>query len=136
MARRDQYLEHLASVPLFADCTKKELRALAQLVTPITVHPGMVFIRQDEIARELMIIESGTATVRRNGRKVAELGAGSIVGELAVVLERKRNASVTADTELSLLVIDSRAFATLLDEIPGFSRRLLHTVATRLSETV
>ncbi len=136
MARRDQYLEHLASVPLFADCTKKELRELAGLVTPVTIHPGTVFIREDELARELMIIESGTATVRRKGRKVAELGPGSIVGELAVVLERKRNASVTADTEMTLLVIDSRAFATLLDDIPGFARRLLHTVATRLSESV
>lgn len=133
---RDQYLQHLQSVPLFADCTKKELKELAKLVTPVNIHAGTTFIREGELARELMIIEEGTAVVRRNGRKVATIEAGAIVGELAVVLERKRNASVTAETDLSLLVIDSRSFATLLDDIHGFARKLLHTVAARLAEPV
>lgn len=133
---RDRYLEHLQSVPLFADCTKKELRELAKLVTPVTIHAGTTFIREGEIARELMIIEKGTAIVRRNGRKVATLTDGAIVGELAVVLERKRNATVTAETDLSMLVIDSRSFSTLLDDIHGFARKLLHTVAARLGEQV
>lgn len=134
MARRDEYLEHLKTVPLFSQCTKKELTQLARLITPVTVHAGTTFIREGEIARELMIIEKGSATVRRNGRKVATLTTGAIVGELAVVLERQRNASVTADTDLEVLVIDSRSFSTLLDEIHGFARKLLHTVATRLAE--
>ncbi len=134
MAPRDQYLDHLARVPLFADCTKKELRELARLVTPITVHAGQAFIHEGELARELMILEKGTAVVQRGGQQVATLQPGAFVGELAVVLERKRNATVVAETDCELLVIDARAFATLLDDIPGFARRLLHTVATRLAE--
>jgi len=136
MARRDQYLDHLRTVPLFSQCSKKELNEVARLVTPVVIHAGTTFIREGEIARELMIIESGEATVRRKGRKIASLGQGAIVGETAVVLERVRNASVTADTDVSMLVIDSRAFGTLLDDVPGFARKILHTVATRLAEQV
>lgn len=136
MARRDQYLEHLSTVPLFSQCSKKELTEVARLVTPVVVQPGATFIREGDVARELMIIESGEATVRRKGRKLTTLGPGAVVGETAVVLERPRNASVTADTEVSMLVIDSRAFSTLLDDIPGFARKILHTVAERLADQV
>jgi CRP-like cAMP-binding protein len=136
MARRDQYLESLRMVPLFSQCSKKELTEVARLVTPVVIHAGTTFIREGEIARELMIIEQGEATVKRKGRKLASLGPGAVVGETAVVLERQRNASVTADTDVSMLVIDSRAFGTLLDEVPGFARKILHTVATRLAEQV
>ena len=136
MARRDQYLDHLQSVPLFSQCSKKELNAVARLVTPVIVQPGTTFIHEGDVARELMIIESGTATVRGKGRKLTTLGPGAVVGETAIVLERPRNASVTADTEVSMLVIDSRAFSTLLDDIPGFARKILHTVAQRLADQV
>lgn len=136
MARRDQYLEHLRTVPLFSQCSKKELTEVARLVTPVVVQPGSTFIREGDVARELMIIESGEATVRRKGRKLTTLGPGAVVGETAVVLERPRNASVTADTEVAMLVIDSRAFSTLLDDIPGFARKILHTVAQRLADQV
>ena len=136
MARHDQYLDHLRTVPLFSQCNKKELERIARLVTPVKIKAGTTFIREGEIARELMIIEAGECTVRRKGRKVAQLGKGAIVGEMAVILERTRNASVAADTDTDLLVIDSRTFSTLLDEVPGFARKMLHTVAVRMAEPV
>jgi CRP-like cAMP-binding protein len=136
MARHDAYLDHLHSVPLFSQCTKKELEQVAQLVTPLTIHAGQTFIREGELARELMIIEKGTASVTKHGEEIAQLSDGAVVGELAVVLERHRNASVTAVTDIELLVIDSRSFSTLLDEVHGFARKLLHTIAMRLADQV
>lgn len=136
MARHDAYLDHLKKIPLFSGCSKKELDQVAQIVTPLRIAAGTTFIREGDLARELMIIESGTAEVTRQGEKVAELSSGDFVGELAVVLERHRNASVTATSDVDLLVIETRAFSTLLDEVPGFARRMLHTIALRLADQV
>ena len=57
-----------------------------------------------------------------------------MVGELALILRRPRTATVTADTDLNVLVVDERSFNTLLDDVPGLARQLLHTVAARMAD--
>lgn len=132
---RTRYLDSLRSVALFNGCTKKQLDHVARVVTELVISAGDTFINEGSLAHEFMVIEEGSATVRRGGRKVATLGPGDVVGELALILHRPRNASVTADTDLRVLVVDGRSFDPLLDEVPGLARRLLTTVAERLSET-
>jgi CRP-like cAMP-binding protein len=131
---RDEYLAHLASIPLFAQCDKKELAEIAKLATEIEIEAGREFIKEGEYALEMVVIVDGTATVSRGGEKIATLGAGDVVGELALLTRRPRNATVTADTKLDILVIDSGGFDALLDDIPGLAKRLLKVVAARLSE--
>lgn len=133
MARND-YLTHLASVPLFASCSKKELEEISRLAVETSFAPGKQFIRQGDFGHELVIIIEGTASVIRDGRKVATVGPGDFVGEMAVLQSQKRNASIVADTELHVLVIDQRVLDTLLDDIPGMARRLLKVVALRCAE--
>jgi len=132
---RTRYLESLRNVAIFAGCTKKQLDHVARVMTEVVIPAGQTFIHENSLAHEFMIIEKGTATVRRNGRKLATLSAGDVVGELALILHRPRTASVTADEALTVLVVDARSFEPLLDEVPGLARRLLTTVAERLSET-
>lgn len=132
---RTRYLESLRNVSIFAGCTKKQLDHVARVMTELVIPAGQTFIHENSPAYEFMIIETGTATVRRNGRKVASLGSGDVVGELALILHRPRSASVTADTDLKVLVVDARSFEPLLEEVPGLARRLLTTVAERLSQT-
>jgi CRP/FNR family transcriptional regulator, cyclic AMP receptor protein len=132
---RDEYLKHLASIPLFAECDKKELMEIGKLATEINIPPGRVFIKEGDFAQEMVVIVEGTATVTKNGEKIATLGPGDFVGELAVILRRPRNATVTSDTQVDMLVIDSGAMDALLDDIPGLAKRLLKVVAARLAES-
>jgi CRP-like cAMP-binding protein len=81
-----------------------------------------------------MVILAGKVTVRRKGRKVAELSRGSVVGEMSLVTNRPRNASVRADTFVSVLVMDANEFATVMVRYPQVAAKILRTVAERLTE--
>ena len=77
---------------------------------------------------------AGKVTVRKKGRKVAELGTGDVVGEMSLVTNRPRNATVRAETFVAALVMDSKEFATVMDEHPQVAAKILRTVAERLTE--
>jgi CRP/FNR family transcriptional regulator, cyclic AMP receptor protein len=131
---RDEYLKHLASIPLFAECDKKELQEIGKLATEIEIPAGREFIKEGDYAQEMLVIVEGSATVTKGGQKIATLGPGDFVGELALLSHRPRNATVTSDTNLDILVIDSGAMDALLDDIPGLAKRLLKVVASRLTD--
>src|SRR2546421_12588428 len=105
MARAD-IDQTLSRIPIFAECSKKELRAISKLVTPMNIAAGRVLTQQGETGREFMIIANGNATVRRNGRKVATLGPGDFFGELSVLAGVPRTATVTADTDMVVEVLN------------------------------
>jgi len=121
----------LAKIPLFKECTKKELQAVSRLVTPINVKAGKVLTKEGEAGREFMIIASGTATVRRKGRKIATLGPGDFFGELALLAGVPRTATVIAETDMIVEALNRAEFATLLDESPSIARKVLSAVAKR-----
>jgi CRP-like cAMP-binding protein len=81
-----------------------------------------------------MVILSGKATVRRTGRKIAELSNGDVVGEMSLLTNTPRNASVRADTVVSALVMNTREFSSLVDLHPQVGKKILRTVAQRLAE--
>ncbi|MEO5840611.1 MAG: cyclic nucleotide-binding domain-containing protein [Acidimicrobiales bacterium] len=121
----------LAKIPLFKECTKKELQAVSRLVTPIHVKAGKVLTKEGDPGREFMIIASGAATVRRKGRKIAALGPGDFFGELALLAGVPRTATVIADTDMVIEALNRAEFATLLDESPSIARKVLSAVAKR-----
>lgn len=129
-----RYLEHLRTVPMFSNCTKKQLDQVARIVTELQISKGTTLMVEGEMVHEFVIIESGTASVRRGGRKIATVGKGDVVGELALILRRPRTATVVAETDLNILVVDERSFNALLDDVPGLARQLLHTVAERMAD--
>jgi CRP/FNR family transcriptional regulator, cyclic AMP receptor protein len=130
---RDEFLQHLASVPLFSNCTKRQLREIAKVTTQVNLPAGKVLASQGEVGRELFIILDGTVSVMRDGQRVDTSTAGDVLGELAVLAYRPRNATVVADTEVWTLVLTRAGLNQLLDDIPGLAKHLLYEVSARLA---
>ena len=95
---------------------------------------GHVLVDQGDAGREAFVIVDGTATVKRNGRKVGTLGPGDSIGELALLDHGPRTATVTADTDLTALVLSAREFAGVIEEVPGLAQKLLGQLAARVRE--
>ena len=135
MATKDSTLEHLARIPLFADCSKKELRHLRSLCDEIDVPAGKVLTKQGSVAYECFVIVDGTAAVSIDDYVVTTLGAGSYFGELALLDKQPRSATVTAVSPMTVLVRGPREFSGALDTVPGLAHKLLGVLARRLRET-
>jgi len=131
---RPAYLDHLASVSLFSACSQNELVAVARASDEVDLPEGRVLCEQGEIGREAFVILDGTAEVRRNGKKVATLTSGACFGELALLDNGPRTATVVATTELKVLVIGAREFAALVSEVTSIAHKLLKSLATRIRE--
>jgi len=130
----DPKLEHLAQVKMFSSLNKKELAMVSRASDVITVKDGTDIVREGTYGHDFYLILEGAATVRRNGRKVAELGPGSYFGELSLLDNGPRSATITAAGDTELAVIGQREFMGVLDQVPAVSRKLLVTMATRLRE--
>ncbi|MEA1903588.1 MAG: cyclic nucleotide-binding domain-containing protein [Actinomycetota bacterium] len=130
--RQADKIEALGKVPLFSGLSKKELQFLARLTTEVDVKEGSALVKQGEPGQEAMIILLGTAVVRRNKRKIDEMGPGDFFGEMSLVDRMPRNADVIASSDMTLLVMDSREFSTLLDTYPKVAVKILKTVVERL----
>lgn len=131
---RQSHLDVLASVPLFSACSKKELQHVARASDQLDLPAGRVLCEQDSIGREAFIILDGEAEVRRNNRKVATLKRGDTVGELALLDHGPRTATVTAATDMSVLVLGVREFAGIIDEVPPIAHKLMKALAGRIRE--
>ena len=129
---REEYLQHLASVPLFSKCTKTQLEEIGEVATELILPAGKVLARQGDVGFEMFILLDGTASVTRDGQRVATLTAGDVVGELAVISGHPRNATVVAETELRILDLTHAGLDQLLDDIPGLAKHLLYEVTARL----
>lgn len=134
MARSDSYLAALASVPLFAACTKKELQLVANKAEHRTVDAGARLVTEGSAGAEFFVILDGKARVDRHGTKVAELGPGGYFGELSLLDRAPRNATVVAETPMELVVLGQRAFDELLDSVANFDKKLLAGLARRLRQ--
>ncbi len=133
MARRSQ-LDLLASVPLFAACSQKELQAVAKAAGEVELPAGRVLCEQGSPGHEAFVILDGSAEVSRNDKPVATLGPGACVGELALLDRGPRTATVVAGTDLTVLVIGTREFAALVDKVPSIARKLLQSLAARIRQ--
>jgi CRP/FNR family cyclic AMP-dependent transcriptional regulator len=134
MARRDVFVDHLAQVPLFSACSRKDLELVARRVEDVKVDAGTQLASEGQAGDQFFVIVEGQATVSRHGQKVAELGPGHFFGELALLDRAPRNASVIADTPMELIVMTQREFAGLIDDIPEFAHKLLTGLARRLRD--
>lgn len=134
MASKKAMLEHLKNVPLFSTCSLKDLEKIAKASDEVTLPAGAVIVDQGQTGREAFVIVDGSATVRRNGKKVATLEAGAVVGELSLLDHGPRTATVVCDTETQLLVISQRNFIGVLDEVPALAHKLLASLAGRIRD--
>ena len=124
----------LSKIWLFSTSSSKDLRTIRRALEEVAVPPGRILCEQGTIGREFFLIVKGEASVRRNNRKVATLGPGQYFGELALLDRAPRNATVEAETPMTLLVLGQREFADLLDSVPSLAHKLLRAMAARLRE--
>jgi len=123
----------LQGVPWFAACTEEQLREVARIAERLHIQAGEVILREGRLGRELFIILEGTATVTRAGRVVNILHGGNYFGELAAIEAVPRSATVTATTDLEVLILGPREFEQMM-EIPGFRNALLTGMSRRIRE--
>ncbi len=121
-------------VPIFRDFSDKELAAVVRIGEEATAEAGDVLCRQGDIGHEFFLVLEGEAIVRRSGKEVARLGPRDHFGELAMLTRDPRNATVSAATELRLLVLGRREFKQVIESFPPLAHKLLASLAARVSE--
>jgi len=127
-------LKHLRYSPLFSSCSSKDLERIAKAGDRVTFAKGVTMMKQGDSGREAFIILSGKATVKRNGKKVATLGTGTVVGELSLFDHGPRTATVICDTECQVLVISRGSFLRVIDKVPALSHKLFGALALRIRD--
>lgn len=132
---RDEKLEHLKTVPLFAHMGRRELERLGQLTDEIEVGLDRVLAEQGEIGHEFFFVLDGRLMVLDGHRPIATMGPGDFFGEIALLDGRPRTATVRAEGITRLLVIGHREFHALMDEFPSVRTAVLEAVAERLRRT-
>jgi CRP-like cAMP-binding protein len=132
MLRRDAKIGLIKQVPLFAHCSKSELGSVALVADEIDMPDGKVLTTEGDPGREFFVLVEGTADVLRKGRKVNAMGSGDFFGEIALVSNRPRTATVTATSPLRLLVITDRAFRELMRKMPSIQAKVLAALAERV----
>jgi CRP-like cAMP-binding protein len=136
LKRQSDKIDVLAQVPLFEGLSKKDLTQIARRIREVEFVPGDHIIVAGASGDEAFVVLEGQATVRRNGRKIAELTSGDIAGEMSLITDLPRNAGVRADTFLPALRIERNDLNVIMDEYPTVAVKLLRTVARRLVEAI
>jgi CRP/FNR family transcriptional regulator, cyclic AMP receptor protein len=131
---RKNYLEHLARVPLFSECSKQELQRLARRTTDIPIDAGQAIIKEGRTGLEFFVIVGGQAEVTRKGKTVGRLGPGDFFGELALLDNSPRDATITALTPMEVIVLTRAEFNAALAEVPAMTRKLMTGMARRLRQ--
>jgi CRP/FNR family transcriptional regulator, cyclic AMP receptor protein len=129
---KNEKVELLERIPLFAACTKAELREVALNADEREAAEGVRLTEEGRRGREFFIVVEGAVAVRRGGRKLADLGPGDWFGEIAILTYKPRTATVTATSPVRLLVISDRAFRHVVETTPRIALKVLRSVAERL----
>lgn len=132
MLGRDAKIDLLKQVPLFADASRRELREISLVADELVVPAGTVLTREGASGQELVIIVEGAAEVTKRGRKINSVGSGDFVGEIAILTDQPRTASVKTTQPTHALVLTRRDFRTLMNRVPSIQMKVLEALARRL----
>ena len=136
MLRRNQKVELIKQVPLFAGLSKRELEQIAAIADEIDLREGKELTTQGKSAREFFVLLEGSADVTKDGQRINQLGDGDFFGEIALVSRSPRTATVTATSPVRALVITDRAFRHLLEESPQIQLKVLEALAERIAPEI
>jgi branched-chain amino acid transport system ATP-binding protein len=128
---RDDIVHQLRGLPVFAQCSLRELDLVGRAMTEVSFREGEVLLAEGDRPDSFIVVVEGTAEVVRRGAAVAELGPGDLLGEAGLLLNEDRNATVRATTDMWVLVADRGHFSQLMDEVPGLARAVLDAMTTR-----
>ena len=128
----DEKMRHLEDVPLLADCTQKQLRAISDISRVVEVPAGTSLTRAGQPGDEFFVILDGSAAVEKPGKKRVFLRPGDFFGEMSLLDGGPRSVTVRAATSLRVLVIDRKNFQGVLREVPDLTQKLLVTLSRRI----
>ena len=131
---QDTKVKALKRAPLFEGLSKKELTQLARVTEDIELRQGQVLCKEGEIGHEFFVIVDGKAEVTRKGKKITQRGGGEFIGEIALVEEVPRTATVTAKSPMRAFVLTSTDFHHLLEQNPQVQNKVLRALARRVAE--
>jgi CRP-like cAMP-binding protein len=130
--RKDTKVAMIKNVPLFAPLGKGQLAQVAAIADEVNLPQGKELTRQGERGREFFVLVDGEVEVRRDSKKIATIKPGDFFGEMALVSDRPRNATVTATKPVRVLVIRDTDFRSVLLRTPQIALKLLQALADRL----
>ncbi|HEY6835774.1 MAG TPA: cyclic nucleotide-binding domain-containing protein [Gaiellaceae bacterium] len=133
MLRRNQKVELIRHAPLFAHLSKRQLEQIAQIADEIDLREGKEMTTQGARGREFFVLLDGNADVKKNGRRINRMGPGDFFGEIALVSDTPRTATVIATSPVRALVITDRSFRRLMTDSPQIQDRVLSALAARLA---
>jgi CRP-like cAMP-binding protein len=129
---QDVKVEALGRAPLFSELSKKELTQLARLADDVEVEAGAILCKEGQAGREFFVIVEGEVEVTRKGRKVKRQGGDEFFGEIALLEDVPRTATVKAKTPVRLFVLTDRDFRSLVRRSPSVERKVMKSLARRL----
>jgi CRP/FNR family transcriptional regulator, cyclic AMP receptor protein len=131
---RKERQELLEKVSMFSACNKKELGRLAAVAQERRVPSGAVLTKEGEAGDEFFVVAEGMAKASIKGRKVGSIPAGSFFGEMSLLDQGPRTATVTAELPTRLVVITAKDFGKVIDEIPSIALKIMKGLATRIRQ--
>lgn len=129
---QDSKIKALKRAPLFAGLSQKELAALAKVTEDLEAEPGAVLIREGDVGREAFVLMDGDVRVERKGKDLGIRSAPELLGEISILEDVPRTATVTAETPVRFFVLTSRAFRNLVKDHPNVELEVLRTLVKRV----
>ena len=128
---KDVKTELISRVPLFSQCSKGELQEIAAIADEIDIAEGKELTTEGSPGREFFVIIDGTASVAQDGDQINDLGPGDFFGEVALVKDTPRTATVTATSPVRALVVTRQNFKRLIERQPDIERTVLRALVDR-----
>jgi CRP-like cAMP-binding protein len=130
--RKNRKIELLKRVPLFSGCSKKELERISMIADEIDFRSGKTLITEGAPGREFFVLADGSAEISRKGKRIDTAGPGDFFGEMALLSDQPRNATVTTTSEANALVVTASSFRNLVESNPLIALKVMRAVAERL----
>jgi CRP-like cAMP-binding protein len=127
-------IDDLRRLPIFANVHERDVTRVAEIGEPVDAEPGAILMDQGDVGTECFFVIDGHAGVLSGGEHIADIGPGSIVGEMALVGHKPRNASVVAQSPMHLLAFNIAAFKKLLEAMPGTKDVVMKVLEARAEE--
>jgi CRP-like cAMP-binding protein len=130
--RKNRKIDLIRRVPLFSGCSKKELERISMIADEIDFRSGKTLIKEGAPGREFFVLAAGTAEISRKGKRIDTAGPGEFFGEMALLTDQPRNATVTTTSDVDALVITASSFRSLVESNPLIALKVMRAVADRL----
>jgi len=130
---KDGKVELIRKVPLFSKLSKKGLEDVAHIADELDLPAGKTMAEQGDRGREFFVLLEGEADVTKDGDTINTMRGGDFFGEIALVTKMPRTATVTATTDVRVLVITERDFSALLKRSEAVGRGVAEALAERIA---